>query len=117
AAHERGVHDVGVGDLLRLRAVPAAPADEFAQRRVVDELDLARCDPVGDHSDASGFVSWNQKNPRGARVSRYGSEPTCGNGVRPNISVGPHPSYHERSSSTACADRARLWTQRTTSSS
>ena len=34
-----------------------------------------------------------------------------------NISWGTHPSYHDRSSSTACAERARLWTQRTTSSS
>ena len=40
-----------------------------------------------------------------------------GKRVRPNISSGMKPSQRERSSSTACADRATLWTQRTMSSS
>ena len=114
--HERRVDDVRVRDLLRLRAVPAAPLDERLQLLVRDELDLAGGDAVGDHSRSSGCISWNQKNPRGASVSRYGRL-DLRNAVRPNISVGTQPSYHERSSSTACADRARLWTQRTTSSS
>ena len=37
---------------------------------------------------SSGSTSWNQKNPRGASVSRYGSSPMRGKRERPKISTG-----------------------------
>ena len=62
-------------------------------------------------------LSWNQKNPLGASVSRYGRSPIGGKLVRPNISSGTSPANCDRSSSTACAERATLCTQSTMSSS
>src|SRR5581483_3247447 len=102
-AKEDTVDHRGARHGTRLRAEPALARDE------VDQLSF-----IG-HS-ASSFRNWNQKNPRGARVRRYGSSPMRGNRVRPNISSGTSPSQRDRSSSTACAERARLWTQRIVSS-
>ena len=93
---QRGaIEHARVHDLARLRREPA---------------------PRGDELDQS-FLSWNQKKPLGARVSRYGSSPILGKRVRPNISSGTRPANRDRSSSTACAERATLCTHRTMSSS
>src|SRR5206468_419858 len=94
-----------VCDVAGLRAEPALAGDE------VDQALLVHRHP------SSPFLSWNQKNPRGPSVRRYGSSPIGGNAVWPNISTGTCPSQRERSSWTACAERARLCTQRTMSSS
>src|SRR5581483_8769406 len=93
------VDDARPSDLAALRAVPAL------RRHVVDELPLVeRAEPC----HAESFLSWNQNHPRGASVSRYGSFPIRGNPERPSISSGTYSSNSERSSSTACAERARL---------
>src|SRR5579884_2959394 len=103
-AQHRPVDHARVDHVPRLRPEPPLLGDELDQRLLVR------------HSDSS-FRSWNQKNPLGPSVSRYGSSPIRGKRVRPNISSGIIPSQRERSSSTACADRAVLCTHRTTSSS
>src|SRR5439155_3407733 len=88
----------------RLRGVPPLLQHVLDQRALVEI-----------HSAAA--FSWNQKNPRGASVSRYDSSPIAGKRVRPNISSGTIPANSCKSSSTAWADRARLCTQSTMSSS
>ena len=95
----------------------------FVQARLVEHARVChfarlRPEPAlrGDEVDQLGF-SWNQKNPLGASVSRYGRSPIGGNRVRPNISSGTIPANCDRSSSTAWAERATLWTQSTMSSS
>src|SRR5262249_41055353 len=102
----RGVERLRAGDVAGLRPEPALRDD------VLDELVL-----VEDGCVHSGFFSWNQKNPLGLRVSKYGSSPIGGNFERPLISSGTRPAKRDRSSCTACADPARLCTQRTMSSS
>src|SRR5207248_9882888 len=103
-AHDGGVAHLRVRGPARLRAVPARPGDVLDQRLFVEGHALVS-------------LNWNQKNPLGASVSRYGSSPTGGKLVRPNISSGTIPAKAERSSWTAWAERATLWTQSTTSSS
>src|SRR5207248_7685161 len=103
-AHDGGVEHLRVRDHARLRSVPALPGDVVDQGLFVEGHALVS-------------LNWNQKNPLGARVSRYGSSPTGGKLVRPNISSGTIPAKAERSSWTACAERATLWTQSTVSSS
>src|SRR5712691_6983318 len=97
----------------RFRAVPP-PARDVLDQLALDEAH--RVDLLGRASSDWGFLSWNQKNPRGASVNRYGKSPMAGKRVRPNISSGTISAYSERSSWTAWAERARLCTQRTTSS-
>src|SRR5205085_822991 len=107
----RRLEHSGMRDLARLRAEPALLPNEVEQPPLVDfrhpPLDL----------DHSGSLSWNQKYPRGASVRRYGSSPIAGKRELPKSSTGIRPRNADRSSSTACAERATLWTQRTTSSS
>jgi hypothetical protein len=73
---------------------------------------------AGDMSTTTGagIGSENQTNPCGASVSRYGSSPIFGNGVRPKISSGATPAYSRRSSSANCTNRDRLATTRMRSS-
>ena len=98
------------GDLARLGAVPALAGD------VLDQLVLGERRRSRVTSRPS--CSRNQKKPRGASVSRYGSSPIGGN-ARPAEHLLRHVARRtrDRSSSTACAERARLCTQRTMSSS
>src|SRR3954470_14109465 len=100
------IEHLRVRDGARLGAIPALLRDVLDHRMLVEV-----------HEASSAGRSWNQKNPRGASVSRYGNSPIRGKRVRPNISSGTKPSQRERSSSTACAERATLWTQRMMSSS
>jgi hypothetical protein len=68
-AREGRVPHADVRELARLRTEPALPDHERAQRILRDPADDLR--DVGRHvSPASGSRSWNQKNPRGASVSR-----------------------------------------------
>src|SRR5205085_1018694 len=102
-SRHHGIHHLRVRYIARLPAVPALLHDAVDERLLVE---VHAC-----------CLKRNQKNPLGASVSRYGSSPIGGKLVRPNISSGTIPSYRERSSWTGCAERARLWTQRITSSS
>src|SRR4029077_19176184 len=101
------VDDACPGDVTPLEPVPALVSD------VLDQLVLGQLAQLGQETS---FLSRNQNQPRGASVSRYGHSPIGGNCVRPSISSGTEPQNSERSSSTACAERARLCTQRMMSS-
>ncbi len=102
--HDRSRDDLEVRDLARLRAEPALREHELAQCVLRDR----HCEVMRRGHTSSGGRSWNQKKSRGPSVSRYGSSPTGGNAVRPNISSGTIPRNRARSSSTACAERATL---------
>src|SRR3954471_24815545 len=83
------IEHLRVRDGARLGSVPPLLRDVLDHRLLVEI-----------HLDSAGR-SWNQKNPRGASVSRYGNSPIAGKRVRPSISSGTMPTYFERSSSTA----------------
>ncbi len=105
ACRERdGVEDLGVRDGPRLRAEPALRGDELDERALVRPS----------LRPAPAVCSWNQKNPRGASVRRYGSSPIGGKAVRPSISTGTIPAIAPRGrapppapSGRGCGRRAR----------
>src|SRR5262245_12770427 len=63
-----------------------------------------------------GSTSFNQRNPYGARLKKYGCSPTGGKCAPPNISTTADPRQLRRSSATGSADGARLATTSTRSS-
>ena len=68
-----GVEHARVEDVARLAAEPALRRDRPEQDEPVEEAQVAPLDPLSElsaHRSSAGSRSWNQKKPRGPRVSR-----------------------------------------------